>query len=262
MGPGRTAKNLMKEIPENYGRSFKNFLEINKINIDDYDAIIGPEYLNGGKQLCIRRPALQQEVLGHLTIKSRVTVTAGAQAKWTEEPGVKAKTLAAPKVKTLPGQQETTVPKVRPKMQKSLGTLRGRVGATLKGGAVVGATILISVLTQYYKSRLEQEQISEDLEELEPEIQDRLAEFTPAIQTYLDKAPGAEVYAVITVRLKHITSFVDEDFGYMTTYAGLDLISVSWSGDKKEEQKSAGFDMYFPDKWEYTDTTFSVPLEM
>lgn len=38
---------------ENYRRSFANFLKFKGIDINQYDAVIGPEYLNGGIQLCI-----------------------------------------------------------------------------------------------------------------------------------------------------------------------------------------------------------------
>lgn len=38
---------------ENYGRSFQDFLKFHKIDLNQYDAVIGKEYLNGGIQLCI-----------------------------------------------------------------------------------------------------------------------------------------------------------------------------------------------------------------
>ena len=37
----------------NYGRVFKNFVTANRINLDEYDAVIGLDYVRGGRQICI-----------------------------------------------------------------------------------------------------------------------------------------------------------------------------------------------------------------
>lgn len=38
---------------ENYGRTFKNFVRIYKIDLNQYDAVIGYDYVRGGLQICI-----------------------------------------------------------------------------------------------------------------------------------------------------------------------------------------------------------------
>jgi hypothetical protein len=59
----------LKSFPASrqYKSHFENFLTANKINIEDYDAVIGYEYRLGGKQMCIpyknKQPSPFQEKL-------------------------------------------------------------------------------------------------------------------------------------------------------------------------------------------------------
>src|SRR4051794_1172984 len=43
----------IKSANSNYGRAFQNFIKANNINLNEYDAVIGKDYLKGGKQICI-----------------------------------------------------------------------------------------------------------------------------------------------------------------------------------------------------------------
>jgi hypothetical protein len=36
-----------------YGQYFNEFLRVNKLDLSAYDAVIAPQYVRGGKQLCI-----------------------------------------------------------------------------------------------------------------------------------------------------------------------------------------------------------------
>lgn len=51
--PESTPKNMIKAANENYGRMFNSFLKKNNINIQLYDAVIGPEFVRGGNQMVI-----------------------------------------------------------------------------------------------------------------------------------------------------------------------------------------------------------------
>jgi hypothetical protein len=51
--PHTTPANLIKLANENYGRLFQEFVRSNRIQLQHYDAVIGPEYVRGGSQLCI-----------------------------------------------------------------------------------------------------------------------------------------------------------------------------------------------------------------
>lgn len=54
-GKWSTPEAELRQFPasKNYKQHFENFLTVNKINLNDYDAVIGEEYKNGGKQLCV-----------------------------------------------------------------------------------------------------------------------------------------------------------------------------------------------------------------
>jgi len=51
--PKTTPQHLIRVANENYSRLFEAFASKNKIRISDYDAVIGPEFVRGGSQLCI-----------------------------------------------------------------------------------------------------------------------------------------------------------------------------------------------------------------
>src|SRR5262249_49705126 len=54
-GQWETVEDRIKRFPEQYGKTFQEFVNnpSNKINLDAYDAVIGYEYINGGKQMSI-----------------------------------------------------------------------------------------------------------------------------------------------------------------------------------------------------------------
>lgn len=54
--PASTPGRLIKLANENYGRFFQNFVRQNHIRLQSYDAVLGPEFVRGGNQLCILHP--------------------------------------------------------------------------------------------------------------------------------------------------------------------------------------------------------------
>jgi len=48
-----TNEQLIKLANENYSRMFQAFVAQERIDIDQYNVVIGPEYVRGGRQLCI-----------------------------------------------------------------------------------------------------------------------------------------------------------------------------------------------------------------
>jgi hypothetical protein len=50
---GRSRLYYLKLQHERYGQFFQEFLRLHKISLEKYDAVIGPEYNLGGRQLCI-----------------------------------------------------------------------------------------------------------------------------------------------------------------------------------------------------------------
>jgi hypothetical protein len=51
--PQSSVEQLIRMANENYSRFFEAFLKNNKINLAHYDAVIGPEFVRGGKQMCV-----------------------------------------------------------------------------------------------------------------------------------------------------------------------------------------------------------------
>ncbi len=54
------------KVTENYSNAFQGFLQQEKITRDQYDAVIGREYLRGGNQLCIWNDEIAQSVRSRL----------------------------------------------------------------------------------------------------------------------------------------------------------------------------------------------------
>jgi hypothetical protein len=63
----RVVEPSIKAANVNYGRVFANFVKANAINLDQYDAVIGMDYVRGGRQMCIlyknARPTNLQSVI-------------------------------------------------------------------------------------------------------------------------------------------------------------------------------------------------------
>lgn len=53
--PGETFETMLRRQPssQQYKNAFEGFLANNKINLNDYDAVIGYEYRSSGKQMCV-----------------------------------------------------------------------------------------------------------------------------------------------------------------------------------------------------------------
>lgn len=63
---GMTNRQIMKTNPERYGPMFRDWASKRGLNLNQYAAIIGPEYLRGGRQLCIRNPEVADRVVGSM----------------------------------------------------------------------------------------------------------------------------------------------------------------------------------------------------
>ena len=151
--------------------------------------------------------------------------------------------------------------RIRPKIGLSTGRLAAGMGRGVRVGAGAGIGIVISLLVGWLQSKMEEKQIERDLKGIDPEIQRGVAALAPDVNAYLDVAPGAKLYANITIQLAHITT-LDPESGYYTVYGGLKLLSVRFSPDKIDRQVYGGFKMHWMDKWEYTNVTYSVPLQI
>ncbi len=69
--PDTAPENLIRMANENYGRFFEQFTRQNNIRLQNYEAVIGPEFVRGGTQLCILNRNGQVSPLG-LQIRARL----------------------------------------------------------------------------------------------------------------------------------------------------------------------------------------------
>jgi hypothetical protein len=128
-----TNEELIRLANENYAPLFEDFVKVNKIPLDTYDAVKGPEFVRGGTQLCIKNPAYQADVRAALTDVASVVagptegVGRGQGSAKLVVPGESAEgKLATPKVPTEMGVPKLPVGKTVPKVGE-LGALEGTV---------------------------------------------------------------------------------------------------------------------------------------
>ena len=167
---------------ENYGRTFESFVRVNKIDLNQYDAIIGHDYVRGGKQMCILHRGgapsrLSLKIRGMFRLLSPV---AARVRSWMPRINVNARSLR-------------------------LSGLRG--GLRTAGGIAVtiGIEIALALLQYWMTKRMIEDKIKEGLKDLEPLLNQKLEKLKPDIaklQLRLDK--GEKVYANVTVQVHYI----------------------------------------------------------
>lgn len=172
LAPGMpSAEKAIQEANENYGKTFANFIRRHNIDLRQYDVVVGREYLNGGRQLCVvfkdGRPSPLQAAV---RMKFRVVTTPGALA--------------------------TRLP---------IGTLalRGKIGPGLRTvGAAVGV-IAITALLSYLLGKLQQRYVENEMRKLEPkivaEVYRQIADIAELLVT------GRTPYANVTVEVTTFT---------------------------------------------------------
>ena len=79
---GVTHEALIRMANENYWRFFHDFLRRYGLALEHFDAIIGPEYLRGGTQVCIRNPTIAARVRGMLGAPRATAAPAEAPAEY------------------------------------------------------------------------------------------------------------------------------------------------------------------------------------
>lgn len=87
---GVTHEQLIRQANQNYRVFFQAFLVDNNMRLVSFDAIIGPEYVRGGTQVCIRNPSIASQIRTMLQ-----PVPPGAPAV-QQRPGENTSTRVAP----------------------------------------------------------------------------------------------------------------------------------------------------------------------
>src|SRR5262249_12190647 len=129
---------LIKQANENYGRLFKTFIAKEKINLEEYDAIIGLEYVRGGKQLCILNKGGQPSLL-QARLRSQFRPQASASS-------------------------------VLPSSAARPGIRGGKIGTGLKVAGGIVAMVGLQFLVEFIWAKLLGKMLEDEMKKLEPTI--------------------------------------------------------------------------------------------
>ncbi len=188
-------------LNEIYGKTFNSFLEANKIDRNQYDVIIGPEYVREGMQMCITHKNGQPSALaGQVRASFKVVTIAPPGAP--KKPIVSDRTTPTPSKPDLSGQP------------KGVG---GRIMRNQNVAAFIGTAI--GGLAQWLGDKGIQMRIQEDLE----------TKYSRTLEMMRSRGDG--VLLII-----HMQEWETPDFNGMRarTYMGLSL----QSGQTELEAKS------------------------
>lgn len=135
---GNTHEQLIRMANENYWRFFHEFLRRHGLVLENFDTIIGPEYVRNGTQICIRNPGIAAQVRGMLGIPSTGDAPARAPAKYPVES--RFRVLSTDKI---PGGRVVSYVEVA--LGDGLEALNGRV--TASGGRPVPTRFTLRITT-------------------------------------------------------------------------------------------------------------------
>ncbi len=79
---GPTHQALIQMANENYEAIFQNFLQRNNLHLENFDTVIGQEFVRGGTQICVRNPSIVSQI--RAALRPYVPSAAGAT---TSRPG-------------------------------------------------------------------------------------------------------------------------------------------------------------------------------
>jgi hypothetical protein len=189
--PGSTMTNadLMK-IPDNYPEMFNAWARENGIKVGDYDAIIGPEYVRGGSQICIRNPAAQAQVraaMKPIAVAAESAALEGAAAG--EATGAETGTAAGLRA-------------------------GGKAGSAVRGigGALVG--IVIGIAIGWLAAKYESKRIAKALADKQTEIESKVAGLGTEVARLRKLFAPATIWAVVTIRLDYAQGWQVDPIGW------------------------------------------------
>lgn len=176
---GDTPEMMLRRQPaaQEYEKWFNSFLKTNKIDLNQYDAVIGPEYRNGGKQLAI------------LSKKGKVPPLHTKIRRMFRQ------------VRPIPARMRSSIPKIniKTRMIRIAGGIRGFSGSPVGQIAVV---VIFTLIKRWLDKKALERNIEKELKKIEPEITDKLEKLKPDIarfQLKLDK--GEKIFANITTEI-------------------------------------------------------------
>jgi len=236
---------------EQYNGVFKLFLWQHKLDLKNYDAVIGPDFISakraGGKiqgaipnQLCIlfnegRGVRLEQRIREMLKV-------------------------APPKV-TRGGVKIMTIGDVSKKMGRRKFVSSGRLSSRGKG--ILGA-LLAMIAESWIMGKLSQSQNEKRIKQLEPEIEKRI--MAQILDAAAIQAAGSEPFANVALKITQIESIDASSDDIVMSLPGVSLHSVTIRGQKFEGQgertaKKEGFMQTVHTQLHYFSVSMKLPPE-
>jgi hypothetical protein len=131
-----TYEQLIRMANENYWRFFQEFLRSNSLALESFDAIIGPEYVRGGTQLCIRNSVIAEQVRGMLSAVTAMAEPAPVEFRVSTQ-------FRVAQVESIPGGR--TVAHVEVNLGEGLEAINTDISA--RGGRTLPARFTLRITT-------------------------------------------------------------------------------------------------------------------
>jgi hypothetical protein len=208
---GKSRISYLKIKQELYGQFFEEFLSKNKINITAFDAVIGPEYNLGGKQLCIlHKNGVPTKLSSRLRALFRPSTSV---VRWEKTPGTNQSVMVV-EIEVPPGGG-----KIR--FLKGVGGFVLSVGVTTLLLYLFGK-LMASITEKQYQAILERE-----LRDLDPEIQKGIDACKRRVFEILRS--GQHAYANVKVAVWYfITTSADDGPGSATSIQSIPAVKLIW----------------------------------
>jgi hypothetical protein len=231
LGPGLPSnEQLIKRANENYGKFFDSFCKKYKINLNDYDAVIGPEHLRGGKQMVILFKNGKPSVL-QSTVRQNFRVVLRPGATPTRTP---------------PGAL----------------TFKGKIGPGMRAGGRMAVATGASLVIGWLDNKLRERFAEEELKKLEPRIAQSIQSQTREVARI--QMDGGKPFANVTLT----TTTIYNRIGIFTpaqeesvSYPIIELKGVAIStSDLKSNSRVRTEAIIAP--MEEDTVVYSIPLEL
>jgi hypothetical protein len=212
----------------NYGRVFANFVKANAINLAEYDAVIGIDYIRGGRQMCVLYKNGQPSPL-QTAIRSNF------------------------RPETIAGELPLDSGSITRRMP-------GGSGGFGEGMMIVGLGLIdlaLQLLAPIIQKWADEQWLKKQMEDLQPKINEEIRKHSAAIADLQSK--GQKAFAHITIEIHG--SETRTEVGATHNVPVMKLLGVFISAnDVNLDQGITKTEDYGTIKWTYYQYTYSVQV--
>ncbi|MBZ5625148.1 MAG: hypothetical protein LAQ69_41565 [Acidobacteriia bacterium] len=228
-------KPLLK-IQQNYANAFENFVKVNKINMTEYDAVIGPEYVRGGTQMAILHKGGRTSPLAQ---------------------------MLRLKFQSVPLGNKTLVPSSKIPAGKL--QFRGKIGPGMRfvGGTLISiaVTLLLNWLIGKVMEKVLQAHLQREMEKLQPTIDKDIK--AQRLQMLNMASDGKSTYAAVRLHTLTFTTYVGAPDGQVYSADALPLLAYDGMFlSDKDESKDEGMSVEFHALTPATKRSFIVSMKV